>query len=72
MLEVVVIIAVVLAVAIAVVLILAATKPNTFRVQRAISIKAPPETDLSADQRFPSVGGLVALRAQGSGDEADL
>jgi len=37
------IIAVVLAIAIAVVLILAATKPDTFAVQRAAIIKAPPE-----------------------------
>jgi polyketide cyclase/dehydrase/lipid transport protein len=37
------IIAVVLAIAIAVVLILAASKPATFRVERAIDVKAPPE-----------------------------
>ena len=37
------IIAVVLVVAVAVVLILAATKPNTFSVRRAITVKAPPE-----------------------------
>ena len=37
------IIAVVLAVVIAAVLVLAATKPNTLRVQRAISINAPPD-----------------------------
>jgi uncharacterized protein YndB with AHSA1/START domain len=43
MLEAFAIIAVVLAVAIAIVLILAATKPDTFRVQRAATIKAPPE-----------------------------
>ena len=43
MFEVVAIIAVVLAVAIAIVLILAATKPDTFSVQRAIGIRAPPE-----------------------------
>ena len=43
MFEIIVIIAVILAIAIAAVLILAATKPNTLRVQRAISIKAPPE-----------------------------
>ena len=34
---------VILAIAIAIVLILAATKPDTFRVQRAAAIKAPPE-----------------------------
>ncbi len=37
------IIAVVLAIAIAVVLILAATKPDTFAVQRSTMVKAPPE-----------------------------
>ena len=43
MFEVIVIIAVVLAVAIAAVLILAATKPEVFRVQRSIAVKAPPD-----------------------------
>ena len=43
MFEIIAIVAVVLAIAIAVVLILAASKPNTFSVQRAIAIKAPPE-----------------------------
>jgi hypothetical protein len=43
MFEVIAIIAVVLAIAIAVVLILAASKPNTFSVERAINVKAPPE-----------------------------
>ena len=56
MFEIIAIIAVVLAVAIAVVLILAATKPDTLRVQRAITIKAPPDTVFPADQRFSSLG----------------
>jgi len=43
MLEVVAIIAVILAIAIAAVLVLATTKPDTLRVQRSISINAPPE-----------------------------
>ena len=43
MFDVIVIIAVILAIAIAAVLILAATKPTTLRVQRSVSIKAPPE-----------------------------
>jgi uncharacterized protein YndB with AHSA1/START domain len=43
MLETVAIIAVVLAIALAAVLILAATKPDTFRVQRTAVVKAPPE-----------------------------
>ena len=41
MFEIIGVIAIILAVAIAIVLVLAATKPDTFRVQRAISIKAP-------------------------------
>jgi len=43
MFDIIAIIAVVLAIAIAVVLILAARKPATFRVERAIDVKAPPE-----------------------------
>ena len=43
MFEIVAIIAIVLAIAIAIVLILAATKPDTFSVQRSATIKAPPE-----------------------------
>ena len=43
MLEIIAIIAVVLAVAIAIVLILAATRPDTFSIQCAATIKAPPE-----------------------------
>ena len=43
MLEIIAIIAVVLAVAIAAILVLAAVKPDTFRVERSASIKAPPE-----------------------------
>jgi hypothetical protein len=43
MFEIITIIAVMIAIAIAVVLILAATKPGRFSVQRAISVKAPPE-----------------------------
>ena len=43
MFEIIAVIAVILAIAIAVVLILAATKPNTFSVQRATTVKAPAE-----------------------------
>ena len=43
MFEIIVIIAVVLAVAIAAVLIFAATRPNTFRVRREITVQAPAE-----------------------------
>jgi hypothetical protein len=44
MFEVIVIIAIILAIAIALVLIFAAGKPDTFRVTRAATIKAAPET----------------------------
>jgi hypothetical protein len=43
MFEVIAVIAIIIAIAIAVVLLLALTKPNSFAVQRAISIKAPAE-----------------------------
>ena len=43
MFEIIAIVAVVLALAIAVVLILAARKPDIFRVQRATTVEAPPE-----------------------------
>src|SRR5689334_24269986 len=50
--EILVIIAVILAVAIAAVLILAATKPTTLRVQRSVSINAPPERIFSLISDF--------------------
>jgi uncharacterized protein YndB with AHSA1/START domain len=43
MFEIIAIIGIVLAIAIAIVLILAATKPDTLRVQRVITVKAPPD-----------------------------
>ena len=49
MFEIIIIVAIVIAIAIAAVLMLALTKPNTFTVQRAISIKAP------ADKIFPLI-----------------
>jgi uncharacterized protein YndB with AHSA1/START domain len=52
MLEIVAIIAVVLAIAIAIILILAATRPNTFSVQRATTVKAPPERIFSLINDF--------------------
>ena len=57
MLETVVIIAVVLAVALAAILAYAATKPDTFRVARSTSIKAPP------DEIFALVNDLRGWRA---------
>ena len=56
MFEIIAVIAVVLAIAIAIVLILAATKPNTLRVQRATSIKAP------ADRIFPMINDFRQWR----------
>jgi len=50
--EIIAIIAVVLAVAIAIVLILAAAKPDTFSVQRAAAVKAPPEKIFSLINDF--------------------
>ena len=52
MFEIIAIIAIVLAIAIAIVLILAATKPNTFSVRRAITAKAPPERIFSLINDF--------------------
>ena len=43
MFEIVAIVAIVLAIAIAIVLVLAATKPNTFSVRRATTVRAPAE-----------------------------
>ena len=43
MFEIIVIIALVLVVAVAIILILAATKPDSFSVQRVITVQAPPE-----------------------------
>src|ERR1700737_3606994 len=56
MFEIIAIIAVVLAIAIAIVLILAATKPNTFSVQRATTVKAPPEKIFSLINDFHQWG----------------
>ena len=52
MFEIIAIIAIVLAIAIAIVLILAATKPDTFSVQRATAVRAPPETIFSLINDF--------------------
>ena len=52
MLEVIAIVAVVLAIAIAVILILAATKPDVFRVQRAAAMQAPPQKIFSLIDDF--------------------
>ena len=65
MFEIIAIIAVVLAVAIAAVLILAATKPNTLRVQRAIRIKAP------ADRIFPLINDFHQWRSWSPYEDKD-
>jgi hypothetical protein len=56
MFEIIAIIAVVLAIAIAIVLILAAAKPDTFSVQRAAQVKAPPEKIFSLINDFHQWG----------------
>jgi uncharacterized protein YndB with AHSA1/START domain len=56
MFEIIAIIAVVLVIAIAVVLILAATKPDTFSVRRAATVKAPPEKIFSLINDFHQWG----------------
>jgi len=56
MLEVIAIVAVILALAIAIVLILAATKPDTFSVQRAAVVKAPAEKIFSLINDFHQWG----------------
>ncbi|MCK1642385.1 SRPBCC family protein [Bradyrhizobium sp. 157] len=65
MLEVIAVIAVILAIAIAVVLILAATKPNTLRVQRAVSIKAP------AERIFPLISDFQQWRSWSPYEQKD-
>jgi uncharacterized protein YndB with AHSA1/START domain len=57
MFEIIAIIAVVLAIAIAIILIFAATKPNSFSVQRATTVKAPPEKIFSLINDFHQWGG---------------
>src|ERR1700716_3790519 len=56
MFEIIAIIAIVLAIAIAIVLILAATEPDTFSVQRATTVKAPPEKIFSLINDFHQWG----------------
>jgi len=57
MFEVIIIIAIVLAVAIAAILILAATKPDTFRIERRAVINAPAERIFSVLSDFHQWGG---------------
>jgi uncharacterized protein YndB with AHSA1/START domain len=56
MFEIIAIVAVVLAIAVAVVLILAATKPETFSVRRAATVKASPERIFSLINDFHQWG----------------
>ncbi|WP_028349207.1 SRPBCC family protein [Bradyrhizobium murdochi] len=65
MLEVITVIAAILATAVAIVLILAATKANTLRVQRAISIKAP------AERIFPLISDFQQWRSWSPYEEKD-
>jgi uncharacterized protein YndB with AHSA1/START domain len=57
MFEAIVIIAVVLAIAIAVILILAATKPDAFRIERSATINAPAEKIFAVLSDFHQWGG---------------
>src|SRR6201996_9510746 len=57
MLDVIVVIAVILAIVIVIVLILAATKPDSFSVQRAIDIAAPAERVFPLINDFHQWGG---------------
>ncbi len=57
MLDIIAIVAVILAIAIAAILVLAATKPNTLRVQRAIGINAP------AEKIFPLISDFHQWRS---------
>ncbi|KRR28586.1 SRPBCC family protein [Bradyrhizobium retamae] len=65
MLEVIAVVAVILAIAVAIVLVLAATKPNTLRVQRAVSIKAP------AERIFPLISDFQQWRSWSPYEEKD-
>ena len=65
MLDIIAIVAVVLAIAIAAVLIFAATKPDTFQVQRAISIRAP------ADRIFPLINDFHQWRSWSPYEDRD-
>jgi uncharacterized protein YndB with AHSA1/START domain len=65
MFEIITIIAVIIAITIAIVLILAATKPNMLRVQRATSIKAPPE------RIFPMINDFHQWRSWSPYEERD-
>src|SRR4030088_1902951 len=56
MFEIIAIIAIVIAIAIAIVLILAATKPDTFSVERATTVKAPAEKIFSLINDFHQWG----------------
>jgi uncharacterized protein YndB with AHSA1/START domain len=65
MFEIIAIIAVVLAVAIAIVLILAATKPDRFSVQRAITVRAP------AEKIFPLISDFHQWRSWSPYEDRD-
>ena len=76
MLEVIVIVAVVLAIAIAAILILAATKPDTFRIERSATVNAPPEKIFAVINDFhqwpagrPGSTGIPKLKRTYSGAE---
>jgi len=65
MFEIIAIIAIVIAIAIAIILILAATKPDTLRVQRAITVKAP------AEKIFPLINDFHQWRSWSPYEDRD-
>lgn len=72
MFEIIAIIAVVLAIAIAIVLILAAIKPDRFSVQRATTVKAPPEKIFPWINDFHQWGTWSPYENKDPRDEAQL
>ena len=72
MFEVITIIAIVLGIAIAVVLILAASKPATFSVERAITIAAPAERIFPLINDFHQWGSWSPWENKDPVDEAQL
>ena len=72
MLKTLAIIGVVVVVVIAGILLYAATKPDSFRVQRTVLINAPSDKVFPLINDLQGVDRVVALREEGSGDEAHV
>ena len=63
---------IVIGILLAAILAFAATKPGTFRVERARSIQAPPERIFDLINDFHRWGSMVAVGETGPHDEANL